>query len=191
MNVEEIDKLFKNWLLTVYMCREQKDLGASPFDRWNGAITIPRMPDSLEALDLMLLHVGRQRKVQRDGIRFKTFRYFDLELSKYVKQYISVRYDPRDMSEIYVYADGTFVCKAACKELEGREVELREIIKERALRKKEVKSAVQERQQLANQYLYKSPTAESTIEKPAKAEPSRRIFKYFYERQEYDDLSRN
>jgi putative transposase len=195
LDLEEIDKRFRHWLLTVYLVRDQLDLDGCPLARWKNAITIPKMPDSLAALDLMLLHVGRPRKVRRDGIRFKTFTYFDLEVSKYVKQSVSVRYDPRDMSEIYVYADGAFLFKASCKELEGQEVRLREIIKERASRKKLVKAAVTERQQLANQYLWKPElVGDKSSEKPGKAgkvEPPRRVFKYFYEREQNDNIPGN
>ncbi|NJL72386.1 MAG: DDE-type integrase/transposase/recombinase [Candidatus Competibacteraceae bacterium] len=191
--VEEVNKRFRAWLINEYMVSKQKDLSdEAPLDRWKADMKIPRMPNSEEELDLMLLHVGRQRKVQRDGLRFKTFRYFDLELSKYVTQWVSIRYDPSNMSYINVYADGNFVCKASCKELEGKETSLREIIKERAERKKEVKEAVQARQLLAKQsFCQAPPVPEKTAESQAKTEPPRRIFKYFYERTEFDNLSRN
>lgn len=195
LDVEEIDKRFRTWLVTVYQCHEFKDLVGTPLSRWKSRITIPRMPDSLEALDLMLMHVGRPRKVRRDGVRFETFTYFDLELSKYVKQQVSIRFDPRDMSHIYIYADGGFVCKAGCKELEGKEVSRSELIRERANRKKQVKDAVTERQQLAKEHVWKrSVTAagnEKRSESSVKAEPKRRIFKYFYEREEYDNIPGN
>ncbi len=193
MNVEEIDKLFRQWLINVYMCREQQDLNGSPLSRWKEGMTIPRMPESLDALDLMLMHVGRERTVRRDGIRFQTFTYFDLELSKYVKQKVSIRYDPTDISQIYVYADGALVCKPGCRELDGANTDLRGILRERAIRKKEVKDAVTERQQLANRYLWKTPVASETniSTKAAAAEPKRRVFKYFYEREQYKNLSGN
>jgi len=193
LNVEEIDKLFRQWLIDVYMCREQKDLNGSPLSRWKEGMRIPRMPESLDALNLMLMHVGRERKVRRDGIRFQTFTYFDLELSKYVKHKVSIRYDPTDISQIYVYADGAFVCTAGCRELDGENTDLRDILRERAIRKKLVKDAVTERQQLANQYLWKQPAVpgKNTEEKAIAVEPKRRVLKYFYEREQYNNLSGN
>jgi putative transposase len=194
--IEDIDKAFKKWLLEKYLVRKNEDLNESPFERWKAAAIIPRMPETQEALDLMLLHVGKPRKVHRDGIRFMTFRYFDLPLSKYVKEEVSIRYDPRDMSEIFVYADGKFVCKAFCKELEGKETSLREIKIERARRKKEVKAAVLERQKLAelaelSLSLLQTSTNKGFTEPAAKAEPTRRILKYFYERERTDSTLRN
>lgn len=164
-------------------------------ERWKAATRIPRMPESPEALDLMLLHVGKTRKVRRDGIRFKTFRYFDLALSKYVTEEVSIRYDPRDMSEIFVYADGAFVGKAYCRELEGKETNLREIIRERKRLKNEVKAAVLERQKLAQAAFaaaaIKMESQPAVAEQTSKNEPTRRIFKYFYEREQHDSASRN
>jgi putative transposase len=191
--VEDIDRAFKKWLLETYLTRKNEDLDESPLDRWKAAARIPRMPESQEALDLMLLHVGRTRIMRRDGIRFKTFRYFDVALSKYVKEEVSIRYDPRDMSEIFVYADGKFVGKAFCRELEGKETNLIEIIRERTRRKNEVKAAVLERQKLAQPLLSVAPitVGRDNTEKAVETQPTRRIFKYFYERQKYANTPGN
>jgi putative transposase len=192
LDIEELNKRFRHWLITDYLVRKNDETGEPPLDRWKAGITVPRMPESKESLDLMLMHVGRERKVRRDGIRFMAFTYFDLEVSKYVTERVSVRFDPSDMSQIYLYADGKFAFTAFCKELEGKEVSLREIIRERAIRKKAVKDAVTERQQLADQYLWKPPTTavKGEAEKVEKT-PQRRLFKYFYERQQYENLSRD
>ena len=45
---------------------------------------MPQMPDSLEELDLLLLTVARERRVQADGVRFQGLRYVDLTLAAYV-----------------------------------------------------------------------------------------------------------
>ena len=42
------------------------------------------MPDSLEALDLLLLTMATPRKVQRDGIHCHGLRYFSLTLAAYI-----------------------------------------------------------------------------------------------------------
>ena len=124
-----------------------------------------------------------------------TFRYFDLAISKYVKEEVSVRYDPRDMSEIFVYGDGKFVGKAFCRELEGKETSLREIIRERKRCANEVKASVLERQKLARASL--EATTSKPIGEPSKSEEminkeqTRRVFKYFYEREQHDNAHRN
>ena len=42
------------------------------------------MPESLEQLDLLLIHVAKTRRVQQDGIHFQGQCYFDLTLAAYV-----------------------------------------------------------------------------------------------------------
>ena len=41
---------------------------------------MPRLAESLEQLDLLLLTVATTRRVQQDGIRFHRLRYLDLTL---------------------------------------------------------------------------------------------------------------
>ena len=57
--VEEIDKTFKKWLLETYLVRKNEDLNESPMQRWKAAARIPNVPESQEALDLMLLQSVR------------------------------------------------------------------------------------------------------------------------------------
>lgn len=51
-----------------------------PGDGW-----LPRMPNSLEDLDLLLISVAKARTVHRDGIHFQGIRYMDPTLAAYVK----------------------------------------------------------------------------------------------------------
>lgn len=71
-----------------------------------------RLPDTLEQLDELLLTVQAPRKVQRDGIRFQGLRYISPTLASYVGETVTIRYDPRDISEIRVSHRDNFVCKA-------------------------------------------------------------------------------
>jgi putative transposase len=58
------------------------------------------MPDSLEQLDLLLIHVARTRLVRVDGIYLQNLRYMSTTLAAYVGETVTLRYDPRDMAEI-------------------------------------------------------------------------------------------
>ncbi len=42
------------------------------------------MPESLEQLDLLLMHEVRARRIRRDGIHFQELRYLSLTLAVYV-----------------------------------------------------------------------------------------------------------
>lgn len=144
LTLEELNARFKTWLLDDYMKRSHSETGCTPKERWESFAFLPRMPDGREQLDLLLLTIAKTRKVQRDGIRFQGFRYFDINLSGYVGEEVTIRFDPRDMAEIFVYADNEFVCRAICAELADQTVSIKEIIKARNHRRKELKRDLNE-----------------------------------------------
>ena len=55
-----------------------------PQQAWIADGWLPRPPDSLEQLDLLLVQVAKARVVHRDGIRFQGLRYLDPTLAAYV-----------------------------------------------------------------------------------------------------------
>src|SRR6476619_776213 len=65
-------------IVDTYHRRLHPETGQTPATRWAAGGWLPRMPDSAEALDLLLLTVATPRKVQRDGIRCHGLRYFSL-----------------------------------------------------------------------------------------------------------------
>ena len=70
------------------------------------------MPESLEALDLLLVMVAQARMVRRDGVHFQGLRYMDPTLAAYVGEPVTIRYDPRDIAEIRVFHRNHFLCRA-------------------------------------------------------------------------------
>jgi len=56
-----------------------------------------------------------------------------------------LRCDPRDVAEILVFHEGRFVCRAVCQELAGQTVPLREIIRARQRRRRELRQTIRER----------------------------------------------
>ncbi|OQR26565.1 hypothetical protein BWR15_30770, partial [Pseudomonas sp. T] len=57
--MEDLDKAFCNWLLDEYMQRVHSELGVTPGAKWESVGFIPRLPDSIEQLDLLLLTVSK------------------------------------------------------------------------------------------------------------------------------------
>ena len=92
---------------------------------WLGQGWLPRMPESLEALDLLLVMVAKSRMVRRDGVHFQGLRYMDPTLAAYVGEPVTIRYDPRDIAEIRVFHRNRFLCRAMNPEHAGRTVTLR------------------------------------------------------------------
>jgi putative transposase len=61
---------------------------------------LPRTPDSLDALDLLLVMVATPRTVHRDGIRFQGLHHHSPVLAPYVGKPFTIRSDPQDLSEM-------------------------------------------------------------------------------------------
>ena len=117
---------------------------------------IPNLPKSLEQLDVLLLTVSKSRRVQRDGIRFQGLRYIDTLLASYVGEDVTIRYDPRDVTDIRVYYKDQFLCRAVCQELSGETVSLKDIIKARNARKRELQNTIDNRRSLLDTLLESS-----------------------------------
>jgi putative transposase len=145
LTLAALDTHFQTWLLEDYHQRAQEDIKEAPQVRWETSGFLPRMPESLEQLDLLLLQVAKQRRVQQDGIRFQGQRYFDINLAAYVGEDVTIRYDPRDLAVIRVFYEERFLCTAVCNEFAGTQVGLKEVIQARRERRKLVRQGIRER----------------------------------------------
>jgi putative transposase len=110
ITLPELDRLLGAFLVEVYHRRAHTETKSSPAERWEAGGFLPRMPDSLETLDLLLLTVAQARKVHPDGIRYQSLRYVDTTLAAYVGESVTLRYDPRDMAEVRVFHKERFIC---------------------------------------------------------------------------------
>jgi putative transposase len=145
LTLAALDTHFQTWLLEDYHQRAQEDIKEAPQARWETSGFLPRMPESLEQLDLLLLQVAKQRRVQQDGIRFQGQRYFDINLAAYVGEDVTIRYDPRDLAVIRVFYEERFLCTAVCNEFAGTQIGLKEVIQARRERRKLVRQGIRER----------------------------------------------
>jgi putative transposase len=128
-----------------YNDRPHSELGISPRDAWVAQGWLPRMPESLEELDGLLLTVPRNRVVQRDGIHFQGQRYLSPTLASFVGHTIAIRYDPRDVSEIRVFDGDTFICTAIDEAHPNLRFSLRDIETARRARRKQLRRAINDR----------------------------------------------
>ena len=131
--------------IAVYNERPHQELGHSPRDVWVSDGWLPRMPDSLELLDGLLLTVPKHRTVQRDGIHFQGQRYLAPTLAPFVGHTVTIRYDPRDISEIRVYDHDTFICTAVDEAHPNLRLSLRDIESARRARRRELRRTINER----------------------------------------------
>jgi putative transposase len=168
LTLPAFEQRFRNWLLSDYHHRRHSEIKCTPASRWEKGGFVPRMPISLEQLDLLLLTVRKARRVQQDGIRFEGYRYIDPTLASYVREDVLIRYDPADLAEIRVYYQDTFLCRAICQELSGQTVSLKEIEKARNERRKQVRSGLSSRAAIVEQFIavhHEEPSSSQVQEK--------------------------
>jgi putative transposase len=124
LTLPAFEQRFRTWLLEDFHRRRHSETEDQPKERWEKGGFVPRMPQSLESLDLLLLTVAKTRKVQQDGIHFQNHRYMDSTLASFVKEDVVIRYDPADLGEVHVFYQDRFLCRAVCAEPSDRKVTL-------------------------------------------------------------------
>lgn len=152
-----------------------------PVARWEANAFLPRMPESLEQLDPLLIRVAKARQVRIDGIHFQNLRYISTTLAAYVGETVTLRIDPRDVAEIRVFHKEQFLCRAVCAELAGATVPLREIISARNRRRRELHIILRDRQAAVDTLLdlksgeLAGETEEKDAPKPVQSAPKQSV----------------
>jgi putative transposase len=171
LSLAQLDERLGRFLVEVYNQRQHSETKQPPTARWSSGGWLPRMPDSLEQLDLLLLTVARPRKVHRDGIRFEGHRYLDLTLAAYVGERVTIRYDPRDLGEIRVFHHNRFLCRAICPELAEHTISLKDLQAARNARRRALRAGIQQRRAHADALLAPALDAVQRLDEPPAAEP--------------------
>jgi putative transposase len=173
LTLAELATELERFLIDEYHNETHTTTGFKPHERWVSGGFLPRMPESLEQLDLLLLTVPKTRRVHPDGIRFSGLRYIDALLAAYVGEEVLLRYDPRDITEIRIFHEGRFVCRAVCQELAGETVPLREVIQARERRRRELRRMIEDRRKTVESLLdvRRGGKTETTAEDASKTSP--------------------
>jgi len=183
LTLNQLDSRFRRFLLEQYHRRPIGEASLSPMDRWAQGGFLPRMPESLEQLDLLLMHAVSSRKVRQDGIHFENLRYQSPVLAAYVGESVEIRYDPRDMGEIRVFYRHGFLCRAISPDLAGETISLKEIVQARNRRRKELRALIRDRKQVVDALLEikQGFTPEVADVQPIEPQPTSRLKRYFHE----------
>lgn len=174
ISLAQLAREIEDYIVHKYHPTQHRSTKQPPQERWISGGFLPRMPDSLAQLDLLLLTVPHSRKVRMDGIHFMGLRYIATTLAAYVGESVVLRYDPRDMAEVRIFYGDKFLCKAVCQELAGETVPLKEIVTARRRRERELRQKIQDRSD-AVEMLFSQKKTVRTDEKsalPPKAPPS-------------------
>jgi putative transposase len=140
--LSELEGLIKEFVINDYNYSIHTTTKERPIDLWNKGKIIPNMPESIAQLNSLLLTPKKSRIVQRDGIRFSGLRYYHPNLCAYVGEIVTIKYDPADLGEIWVYEADKLICKAVCEELQNSAATYEDLKKVRTQRKKELKKAI-------------------------------------------------
>jgi putative transposase len=181
LTVNDLDRCFREFLRE-YHARPHGETKIPPQDRWQRGGFVPRMAESLEQLDLLLLTIAKMRKIQTDGVRFQGMRYIDPTLAAYVGERVVLRYDPRDLAEVRLFHQGKFLCRAICPELAGETVALRDIKQARDQRRRDLKEILRDRRKTVEALLDLrrglQPVSEPLVPEPKKRKPAPVLKRY-------------
>lgn len=153
LTLSDLDKAVGMFVTESYNERPHSGTGVAPKKAWLAEGWLPRLPDSLEALDLLLITVAKSRLVRRDGIRFQGLRYIEPTLAAYVGEAVTIRYDPRDITEIRVFHRNHFLCRAICPDHADRTITLKDIQHARIARRKELRGQITSRRRKITEFL--------------------------------------
>jgi putative transposase len=170
-SLAKLDNAIGRFIVHDYHAREHSETRESPAERWLAGGWLPRMPESLEQLDLLLFTVTKPRIVHRDGIRFQGLRYLDLTLAAYVGEPVTIRYDPRDLGEIRVFHHGRFLCRAIAPELADQTISLRDLQAARTAQRRALRTQLKQRRSVADS-LCPSPTTAGLDPREARPSPT-------------------
>lgn len=145
LSLAQLDRSVGAFIAGTYHARAHSETGEIPLDAWRNGAFLPRLPDSLEDLDLLLVQHAEPRRVRRDGVRFQGFRYTSPTFAGFVGEPVTVRYDPRDLSEVRLFHRDRFLCRAVSEEHAGEAVTLQDIQAARRAHRRHLRATINER----------------------------------------------
>jgi putative transposase len=177
LTLPELDAAIGAWITGTYHNRPHSQIGTRPVAAWIAEGWLPHMPESLAELDLLLVTVAKSRLIRRDGIRLMGLRYTSTELAPFVGEYVTVRYDPRDLAEIRVFLKNRFLCSAICPDLATEAVTLADIQAARIARRRALRRGIDGHAARLADLLREGADAKASARKPP-SEPERRLRLY-------------
>lgn len=123
LTMDEFFALWSQWLEEKYMNHIHSELKKNEEEYktpkslfLNGDRYFKPVPPKAQATILMM--ESRQVRVYNTGIRMFNNYYRSVELANYIDRYVNVKYDPEDITSIFVFNDKhEMICEAQCQEL--------------------------------------------------------------------------
>jgi transposase InsO family protein len=121
LTIPQLRKEIERWIVTDYHQQTHSETGRKPSELWEETVRY-RLPESEDALRLLLLKSDKERTVYNTGIEFKfgdadeenRALYWSPELTYHIGERVRLRYNPEDRESILVYSAATseFLCEA-------------------------------------------------------------------------------
>lgn len=182
VQLSDLDLAFQEWLQK-YHNTKHKEIKSTPLQKWHSEQFLPRLPESIEALDLMLMKVAKEHKMFRDGIHLFNRRYSHEMLTESIGQNFDVRYDPRDFSTIWVFgSSGKFLCKATAQGIHPTKQEIETVMSNRQRVKKRLKLEVKDKQSAGEEFIGSNSNDKIVQIKKEPPKNTMRLRLHFYER---------
>jgi putative transposase len=109
-------------------------------------------------------------------------RYTSPTLAGYVREAVTLRYDPRDLSEVRVFHRDRFLCRAVSEEHAGATVTLKDIEAARRAHRRALRAGINERVARVTDYLSVSADPPPRVAAPGRpASPSRTRLRIYEE----------
>lgn len=153
LTLPELDAAIGAYIVAAYNVRPHSAISLPPANAWRGNGWMPRMPETLEELDTLLVMGAKPRIVHRDGIRFEGLRYFNSTLAAYVGEPVTIRYDPRDVGEVRVFHRNVFLCRAVNPDYADLNITLKDVQSARIAYRRRLRNEIGERKARVADYL--------------------------------------
>ncbi|MDQ0822491.1 hypothetical protein QFZ79_000229 [Arthrobacter sp. V4I6] len=174
LTLKELDTAICRFIMEDYHQREHPEIRATPHHAWVGDGWLPRLPATMDELNLLLLTVAKPRIVHRDGVHFQGLRYVSPLLAAYVREPVIVRCDPRDITEIRVFHKNQFICRAVDPDHETSTLTLKDIQGARSARRRELRGQINQRISVVARHLPDLASAKPTPAPDAVDPPKKR-----------------
>lgn len=145
LTLAELDQAVAAFITETYHARVHGEIGQTPLAAWQDGGFLPRSPESLDELDILLVMLAKPRCVRRDGIHFQGLRYSDPVLAAYVGETVIIRYDPRDITELRIFHHDRFLCRVISEEHATEVVTLKDIEAARGEHRRMLRATINER----------------------------------------------
>lgn len=111
LTIPQLRKEIERWIVSDYHRQTHSETKRKPAELWEETVRM-RMPESEDALHLMLLKSDKERTVHNTGIKFKfgdvdaedEHVYWGPELTFHIGEKVRLRYNPEDHSSVLVYS---------------------------------------------------------------------------------------